>query len=108
MSLNAPGPDNITLEKMEILGEFRIKIIAKCPQANGSYNKGYIPNNLTKPVFIALPQKPAGAKSEDDRTVSLMIYISELLHGIIAQRGSTMRPDISNGVFGFVDGKSTI
>ncbi|CAG5114715.1 unnamed protein product, partial [Candidula unifasciata] len=42
----APGPDNISLEEIEALGDFGIKIITKL--LNDIYNSGYIPNDRLK------------------------------------------------------------
>jgi hypothetical protein len=78
-----PGPDGVTKEEMEVLGDFGIGIITNL--LNDIYNTGHIPDDLLKAVFIALPKK-SGAECEDFRTISIMNHATKILLHIIMKR----------------------
>ena len=70
----AAGPDNITLEELEAMGDCGNEILTFL--LNEIYNSGYIPENLLQSIFIALPKKPRSIDCEDYRTVSLISHIT--------------------------------
>ena len=51
----AAGPDNYHAEELSALDGFGIKQLPRV--MNEVYDKGYIPNDLLKSAFIALPKK---------------------------------------------------
>ena len=80
----ASGPDNITKEEMDALGEFRIEVLTKL--LNDIYNTGYIPKDLMKSVYIPLPKKPGTIECENHRTISLMSHVTKKILQIIMKR----------------------
>ena len=102
----APGPDNITVEEIEALGEYGIQVLTKL--LNDIYNTGYIPADMLQSIFIALPKKPGSIECEDHRTISLMSHVTKLLLRIIMRRiRSKIKPEIGEEQCGFVEGKGT-
>ena len=102
----AAGPDDITVELLEALGE--IETMQLTQFLNDIYEKGHIPKDLTKSIFIALPKKPGAVECELHRTISLMSHITKVLLRILMNRArNKISPEISAEQCGFVAGKGT-
>ena len=71
------GPDKITIEMIESLEEFGIDMLTEF--LNAIYDSGEIPSDLSKSIFIALPNKPGATKCESHRTISFMSHITKIL-----------------------------
>lgn len=102
----APGPDNIMKEMISALDEFGTKMITDL--LNEIYITGYIPEDMCKSVFIALPKKAGTIECEQHRTISLMSHVTKILLRIINLRiRKHIKPEIAEEQFGFVEGKGT-
>ena len=102
----APGPDDITIEKVQALDDFGIERLTAL--ANKIYDEGHFPDEMSKSIFITLPKKPGTTKCELHRTISLMSHMTKLILKILLQRvrGRT-REEISEKQFGFATDKGT-
>ena len=102
----SPGPDKITKEELEALDETGIDTVVKL--LNDIYNTGYIPKELGRSIFIALPKKPGAVECEEHRTISLMSHVLKILLRVIMKRiRPRIKPEISEEQCGFVEGKGT-
>ena len=82
----APGPGSINIELLEAMEEFGVDQITKI--FNNIYETGKIPEDLSKSIFIALPQKAGAIECQPHRTISkaekcfkptsLFVYIVKL------------------------------
>ena len=86
----SPGPDKITKEELEALDETGIDTVVKL--LNDIYNTGYIPEELRRSIFIALPKKPGAVECEEHRTISLMSHVLKILLRIIMKRIRPYQP----------------
>ena len=66
---------------MIVSGDFGIKKIVEL--ANTIYNTGYIPQDMYKSIFIAIPKKPGAADCSLFRTISLMSQIIKVILKVI-------------------------
>ncbi|GFO14782.1 condensin complex subunit 3, partial [Plakobranchus ocellatus] len=70
--------------------------------------KGQIPTDLSKSIFIALPKKPGATECELHRTISLMSHITNILLKIIMLRiRNKIKLEIAEEQCGFVEDKGT-
>ena len=58
----AAGPDGLTVEMLDALGEYGINTIMHL--ANKIYNEGKFPAEMIKSVFITMPKKVGATKCE--------------------------------------------
>jgi len=58
----APGPDGLSFEMLDAFGEFGIDTITRL--ANKFYNEGKFTTEMTKSVFITMPEKAGATKCE--------------------------------------------
>ena len=102
----APGEDGIVTEMWKALGEFAIDKLTAL--FNKIYSSGYIPEEMTKSVFITLPKKPKATECGDYRLISLMPHITKIFLRVILNR-IKMRINIEVGEeqFGFRAGSGT-
>ena len=102
----ATGPDNITKEEIEALGDFGIEVLTKL--LNDVNDTGYIPKDLLKSVYIPLPKKPGTIDCENHRTISLMSHISKFFLKIILKRmQNKIKREIADEQCGFVEDSGT-
>ncbi|GFO04846.1 craniofacial development protein 2 [Plakobranchus ocellatus] len=104
--VKATGPDNISVELIEALEDFGIGKVTDL--LNEIYDTGQIPKDLSKSIFIALPNKPGATECELHRTISLMSHITKILLKIIMLRiRNKIKPEIAEEQYGFVEDKGT-
>ena len=102
----APGPDQVNVEMLDSAGELGLEKLNEL--INKVYNTGNIPGDLSKSMFIAIPNKPKANECELHRTISLMSHTTKILLRILMKRARTqIKPEISNSQCGFVQGKGT-
>ena len=102
----AAGPDNITVEALEALGEWGINHITEI--LNLVYDNGEMLEDMCRSIFIMLPKKMGATECGMHRTISLMSHLSKLLLRIVMQRIRTkIRSEISNTQFGFMADRGT-
>ncbi|GFO05641.1 RNA-directed DNA polymerase from mobile element jockey-like [Plakobranchus ocellatus] len=100
----ATGPDNISVELIEVLEDFGIGRVTHL--LNEINDTGQIPTDLSKSIFIALPKKPGATECELHRTISLMSHITKILLKIIMLRvRNKIKPEIAEEQRGFVEDK---
>ena len=80
----AAGPDEIVTEMLTSLEEYGVSNVTD--SINEIYDTGEIPEDLCRPIFIALPKKPVEVDCELHRTISLMNHIIKLIWRIIIER----------------------
>ena len=71
----AAGPDSISVELLETLEDYGILL-----------NKGQIPPDISKSIFIVLPKKPGATECELHRTINFMSQFTKILLRIIMMR----------------------
>ena len=54
--------------------------------ANKIYDTGYIPEEMRKSTFIALPKKPATVECSQHRTISLMSILTKAILSVLLER----------------------
>ena len=97
----ATGPDNISVELLEALGDWGTDTITDI--LNRIYDSGEIPVDMCKSIFIMIPKKPGANECGLHRTISLMSHLTKLLLRILLLRmKSKIRPEISSHQFGFM------
>ena len=102
----AAGPDNIVIEMINALEEFGIEKLTEI--INEIYEKGEIPTDLSRSIFIALPKRPRAIECELHRTISLMSHITKIILRIIMLRARRIiKPEIGEEQCGFVEDSST-
>ncbi|ELU15259.1 hypothetical protein CAPTEDRAFT_65968, partial [Capitella teleta] len=72
----ATGADGVAVEMFsafEDLGVLKLTNIL-----NKIYDRGNIPEDLLKSVFIALPKKPGATECGQHRTISLITHITKI------------------------------
>ena len=75
---------------------------------NDIYDSGEIPTDLSKSIFIAVPQKPGEIEFELHRTISLMSHITKnILRAIMTRIRSRARPEVGIKQCGFVEDAGT-
>ena len=77
----ATGPDTVSVELLEALEDYGIDQIKTL--INKIYDKGQIPPEISKSIFISLPKKPRATECELHRTISLTSQITKMLSRII-------------------------
>ena len=102
----APGDDEITAEMLQALDDIGLdKITELC---NKIYDTGYIPDDMKRSTFIALPKKAKAVNCTDFRTISLMSHVTKILLKIILHRNSAaIDREIGENQSGFRKGKGT-
>ena len=73
----AAGPDNITIETLDALGDWGIVFITNL--VNQIYDSGEIPKEMCNSIFIMLPKKDGATECGMHRAISLMSHITKLL-----------------------------
>ena len=102
----SPGNDEVTIEMILASGEFGMRKIAEL--ARRIYETGYIPKEMYKSIFIAIPKKPGAVECNLFRTISLMSQITKIILKVILNRiKQKLKPEISEEQYGFVKGKGT-
>ena len=100
----APGPDEI--EMIQTAGELATEKITRL--CNMIYDTGYIPEDLRRSVFIAIPKKPKAMECKDHRTISLMSHVTKiLLKVILARIEKRAETEIAEEQYGFRKGRGT-
>ena len=64
----SPGHDGITIEMILASGNFGIRKIVEV--ANNIYDTGYIPKEMYRSIFIAIPKKPNAVDFSMHRTIN--------------------------------------
>jgi len=68
------------------------------------YDKGKIPDEMPKSVFIMLPKKVDTTECSLHQIISLMSHLTKILLMVLMQRmRNKLRPEVSNSQFGFVE-----
>jgi len=102
----AAGPDGVTVEALSALGTWGLDKITDL--LNLIYDKGEIPDEMCKSVFIMLPKKPGATECGLHRIISLMSHLTKILLRVLIQRmRNKLRPEVSNSQFGFVEDRGT-
>ena len=102
----ARGPDGIVIEMIKALDDFGIEKLTI--MANEIYDTGKIPQDLSKSIFIALPEKPGTIECELHRTISLMSHITKVILRVIMMRARRCtKPEINQEQCGFVEDTGT-
>ena len=102
----APGEDGIVTEMWKALGEFAVDKLTSL--FNKIYSSGYIPDKMTRSVFITLPKKPKATECGDYRLISLMPHITKIFLRIILNRIKTkINIEVGDEQFGFQAGSGT-
>ena len=105
-SNKAMGPDGISIEMIQSLDDLGVDIITKL--INMIYDTDEIPEDLTKPIFIALPKKSRATECELHPIISLMSHVTKILLKILMIRmKNKIRPAITKEQHGFTPDKST-
>ena len=73
----ATGPDGLTVEMLDALGEFGISTITRL--ANKIYNEGKFPAEIIKSYLSPCPKKAGATKCEQYRTITLMSHLTKLI-----------------------------
>ena len=69
-----PGPDGTATEMMKALDDSGVEIITEL--AHHMYDSGKIPDNLSRFIFIMIPERPGAIECELHRTISFMSHIT--------------------------------
>ena len=102
----APGEDGIVTEMWKALGEFAVEKLTSL--FNKIYSSGYIPDEMTRSVFITLPKKPKATECGDYRLISLMPHITKIFLRVILNRIKTrINIEVGEEQFGFRAGSGT-
>ena len=102
----SPGNDKITIEMIEGSGDFGMQKITEL--TNKIYNTGFIPEEMYKSIFIAIPKKPGAVECNLHRTISLMSQITKIILKVILNRiKQKLKPEIAEEQYGFIEGKGT-
>lgn len=97
----AAGPDGIVTKMLTALDDFSIDKITEI--ISDIYNSGYIEEDLSRSIFIAMPKKQSANECELHRTISSMSHVTKLIIRILMNRVcSRIRPDIRHEQCGFV------
>ena len=91
----ATGPDEIAVQQIKSLGEFGIEKLTLI--LNEIYDSGEIPEDLSKSIFITLPEKPSAIECELHRTISPMSHTTKILLWVLMNRArNKLKPEISD------------
>ena len=102
----ATGTDGVATEMISVLGDLGIERVTDI--LNKIYNTGYIPEDMRRSIFIALPKKPGATDCGQHRTISLMSHLTKLLLRIIMKRNRIkISEQVAEEQCGFVEGKGT-
>ena len=102
----SPGHDEMTIEMILASGNFGIRKIVEL--ANRIYNTGYIPKEMYRSIFIAIPKKPNAVECNLHRTISLMSIITKIILRVILNRiKRKIKPEVAEEQYGFTEGKGT-
>ena len=102
----SPGHDGITIEMLLASGNFGLKKIVEL--ANKIYNTGYIPKEMYRSIFIAIPKKPNAVECNLHRTISLMSIITKIILRVILNRiKGKLKFEVAEEQYGFTEGKGT-
>ena len=100
----ATGPDEISAEMIQSLGELGVDIMTKL--INKIYDTGEIPEDLIKSIFIAFPKKSGAPECELHRTISLMNHVAKILLKILMMcMTNRVKPEITKEQYGFTTNK---
>ncbi|XP_063588636.1 uncharacterized protein LOC134765778 [Penaeus indicus] len=95
----AAGPDGIVMEMIEALGDYGIEKLTEV--VNKIYDDGVFSDELSKSIFIALPQKTGAVECELHRTISLMSHITKIILRVLLLRArNRLSPEIGKMQFG--------
>ena len=87
-------------------GDFDLQKITDL--ANKIYNTGFIPEEMYKSIFIAIPKKPGAVDCSLHRTISLMSQITKIIIKVILNRiKQKLKPEIAEEQYGFIEGNGT-
>ena len=99
------GPDGIPIEALkppEVIGLDLVHHLI-----DRIYEKGVVPDEMLKSVFVTLPKKPVATECENFVTISLMSHALKLLLRIMVQRiEKKAHFRISREQFGFMPDKA--
>ena len=102
----SPGHDEITIDMMLASGNFGIRKIVEL--TNRIYNTGYIPKEMYRSIFIAIPKRPNTVECSLHRTISLMSIITKIILRVILNRiKRKIKPKVAEEQYGFTEGKGT-
>ena len=102
----ARGEDGITTEMYKALGDFAVEKLTLL--FNKIYASGYIPEEMSKSIFITLPKKPKAVECGDYRLISLMPHVTKIFLRVILNRiKSRINLEVGDEQFGFRAGSGT-
>ena len=102
----SPGHDGVTIKMILANGNFGLRKIVEL--ANKIYNTGYIPKEMYRSIFIAIPKKPNAVECSLHRTISLMSTITKIILRVILNRiKKKIRFKVAEEQYGFTEGKGT-
>ena len=94
------------MEMITALEDLGIHVLTKL--ANMIYDTGIFPDELSKSIFIAIPQTIGTTECELHRTISIMSHVTKtFLRVILITASSKVRPEISEEQYGFIQDKGT-
>lgn len=96
----AAGPDNVTAEMLLLAGDIGIRKLTEL--ANEFYNNGFLPDELCRSTFIAIPKKSNSVDCKDYRTISLISHVTKIILKVLLMRArEKIKARISEEQFGF-------
>ena len=99
-------PDEISIKMVQSLDELGTDAIIKL--INMIYDKGKIPEDLTKSLFVALPKKSRATECELHRIIGPMSHVTKILLKILMMRmQNKIRLEIAKEQYGFKSDKGT-
>ena len=94
------------MEMITALENLGIHVITKL--ANMIYDAGIFLDELSKSIFIAMPNKTGTTECELHRTISLMSHVTKIIPRVVLSRAkSKISPDIPEELYGFMQDKGT-
>ena len=89
-----PGNDDLTIKMILASGDSELRKVADL--ARKIYDTGYIPKEMYKFIFIAIPKKAGAVECSLFRTISLMSQITKIILKVISNRiRRKLKPEIA-------------
>ena len=80
----ATGTDGVAVEMISAVEDMGVEHVTRT--LNSIYGTGYIPKDMQKSIFIAIPKKPGTTECGQHHTISLMSHLTKLLLRVIMMR----------------------
>lgn len=102
----ATGPDEIPTEILKLLRENGLQLLVSL--FNSIYDRGVIPSDWLKSIFITIPKRSNAKECSDHRMISLMSHVLKLFLRVLHNRMyKKLEQHISATQFGFRNGLGT-